>query len=90
MATTYNPWYHKGRDVEIFDEMEATTRRVLGADGHVFRRQRGGLADSVLEGAPRRAADVADRLGSVRAMPAPAESLRSGRAVSGPAMTGAV
>ena len=90
LAKTYNPWYYKSSDVEIFDEAEATTHRVLGADGHFFRRQLEGFADSVLTGAPRRGADIEDGLASVRAMAAIAESVRTGRAVSVPDMTGAV
>lgn len=90
LAKTYNPWYYRSSDVEIFHEADATTRRPLGADGHVFRRQLEGFAASVLTGAPQRGADVEDGLASVRAMAAIAESARSGRTVSVPDMRGAV
>jgi len=33
IAKTYNPWFYKSSDVEIFHEKDATTRRPLGADG---------------------------------------------------------
>ncbi len=89
-AKTYNPWYYKSSDVEIFHESDATTRRVLGADGHFFRRQLEGFADSVLTGAPQRGADVAEGLASVRAMAAIAESVRTGKSVSVPQMKGPV
>ena len=39
LAKTYNPWYYRSSDVEIFPEKDATWRRPLGADGHFFRRQ---------------------------------------------------
>ena len=80
-AKTYNPWYFKSSDVEIFDERDATYRRPLGADGHFFRRQLEGFADTILDGAPMRGADIADGVASVRAMAAIAQSARSGKAV---------
>jgi predicted dehydrogenase len=90
VATTYNPWYFRSSDVEIFSEKDATYRRPLGADGHFFRRQLEGFADSVLTGAALRGADIEDGLASVRAMAAIAESVRSGRAIRVADMQGAV
>ena len=80
-AKTYNPWYYKSSDVEIFDERDATTRRPLGADGHFYRRQLEGFADTILAGAPMRGADIADGIAGVRAMVAIAQSVRSGKPV---------
>ncbi|BCP53413.1 oxidoreductase [Kaistia sp. 32K] len=90
IATTYNPWYFKSSDVEIFSERDASYRRPLGADGHFFRRQLEGFADTILNGAPQRGADIHDGLASVRAMAAIAESVRTGETVSVPDMVGAV
>lgn len=90
LAKTYNPWYYRSSDVEIFHESDATTRRVLGADGHFFRRQLEGFADTVLGGAPQWGADIEDGLASVRTMAAIAESARTGKPVAVPAMTGSV
>ena len=90
LAKTYNPWYYKSSDVEIFREADATTHRVLGADGHFFRRQLEGFADAVLNGAPQRGADIEDGLASVRAMAAIAESVRSGKSVRVAEMQGAI
>lgn len=90
LAKTYNPWYYKSSDVEIFHESDATTRRVLGADGHFFRRQLEGFAATVLDGAPQWGADIEDGLASVRAMAAIAESARTGKPVAVPSMRGAV
>lgn len=90
IAKTYNPWYFRSSDVEIFSEKDASYRRPIGADGHFFRRQLEGFADTILTGAPQRGADIHDGLASVRAMAAIAESVRTGKAVSVPDMVGAV
>jgi len=81
IAKTYNPWYYKSSDVEIFHEKDATTRRPLGADGHFYRRQVEAFADVVLHGAPMTGANVRDGVESVRAMVAIARSAESGKAV---------
>ena len=70
IAKTFNPWYYKASEVEIFTEKDATWRRPLGADGHFYRRQLEGFADTILHGAPMRGADIADGVASVRAMAA--------------------
>ena len=80
-AKTYNPWYYKSSDVEIFHEKDATYRRPLGADGHFYRRQLEGFADVILNGAPMRGADIHDGIASVRAMVAVAQSARTGKSV---------
>ena len=90
VAKTYNPWYFKSSDVEIFSEKDATYHRPLGADGHFFRRQLEGFADTILTGAPQRGANIDDGLASVRAMAAIAESARTSRAVRVADMQGAV
>ncbi len=81
LAKTYNPWYFKSSDVDIFDERDATYHRPLGADGHFFRRQLEGFADAILSGAPMQGADIVDGVASVRAMAAIAQSVRSGAPV---------
>jgi predicted dehydrogenase len=90
LAKTFNPWYFRASEVDIFDEKSATTRRPLGADGHFFRRQLEGFADTVLDGAPMRGADVADGLASIRAMVAIARSAETGERVELATVTGAV
>jgi predicted dehydrogenase len=80
-ALTYNPWYYKSSDVEIFHEKDATYRRPLGADGHFYRRQLEGFADTILDGAPMRGANIADGVASVRAMVAIAQSVRTDKPV---------
>ena len=78
-AKTYNPWYYKSSDVEIFSERDASYRRPLGADGHFYRRQLEGFATAVLEGTPMRGADIDDGVASIRAMVAIAQSVKHGR-----------
>ena len=57
LGKTYNPWYlqdERGRDFP----RDATRRDAapLGADGHFYRRQVEGFADTILNGAPMRGA----------------------------------
>lgn len=89
-AKTFNPWYFRSSEVDIFHEKDATARRPLGADGHFFRRQLEGLADTVLHGAPMRGAGVEDGIASIKAMVAIARSAESGERVSLDQVTGAV
>ncbi|MDQ0396220.1 Gfo/Idh/MocA family protein [Labrys monachus] len=81
VGKTYNPWYYKTSEVDIFREKDAVTTRVLGADGHFYRRQLEGFASVVLDGAPMRGADIEDGAASVRAMIAIARSAEAGRPV---------
>jgi predicted dehydrogenase len=90
LAKTYNPWLYKTSDVEIFHESTGTTTRVLGADGHFYRRQLEGFARSVLDGAPMQGANIDDGFASVRAMVAIAQSVKSGRSVRLADVTGNV
>ena len=89
-AKTFNPWYYRSSDVEIFHEADATTRRPLGADGHFYRRQIEGFADTVLHGAPMRGADAEDGVASIRAMVAIARSVETGRPVRLDEVSGAL
>jgi len=82
LGKTYNPWYYKTSEVDIFHEATGETRRVLGADGHFYRRQLEGFARTVLDGAPMTGADIEDGVASVRAMAAIAQSARTGRPVT--------
>jgi predicted dehydrogenase len=90
VARTYNPWYYRSSDVEIFHERTASTVRPLGADGHFYRRQLEGLADAALNGKRVPGADVEDGLASVRTMVAIARSAEAGSAVRVADATGAV
>ncbi len=89
-AKVYNPWFYKSSDVEIFHEKDATTTRVLGADGHFYRRQLEGFADTVLTGASMRGADIHDGVASMRAMVAVARSVTTGKPVALSDVSGAL
>jgi predicted dehydrogenase len=78
IGKTYNPWYYKTSEVDIFREADGATHRVLGADGHFYRRQLEGFADTILNGAPMTGANVDDGLASVRGMVAIARSAEAG------------
>lgn len=82
LGKTYNPWYFKSSEVDIFREADGVTHRVLGADGHFYRRQVEGFADVILDGAPTTGASIDDGVASVRAMVAIARSVESGERVA--------
>jgi predicted dehydrogenase len=82
MGKIFNPWYYRTSEVDIFRESEGASRRVLGADGHFYRRQLEGFADAILHGKPMTGATVDDGIASVRAMVAIARSAESGRVVA--------
>lgn len=81
LGKTYNPWYYKSSDVDIFRESTGASSRVLGADGHFYRRQLEGFADVILDGTPMTGANIDDGVASVRGMVAIAQSVRSGKPV---------
>ena len=88
LARTYNPWLYKTSEVDIFHESTGTTTRVLGSDGHFYRRQLEAFADSILNAAPVTGADVGDGLASVQGMVAIAQSVRTGQPVRLAGVTG--
>jgi predicted dehydrogenase len=90
VGKTYNPWLFKTSDVDIFREATATTTRVLGADGHFYRRQLEGFAATILDGAPMIGANIDDGIASVRGMVAVAESVRTGKPIRLADVSGAV
>lgn len=90
LAKTYNPWYFKSSDVDIFREATATWSRPFAADGHFYRRQLEGFADAVLHAREASGATVADGVASVRAMVAVAQSARTGKPVDLAGVTGSL
>jgi predicted dehydrogenase len=82
LGKTFNPWYYKTSEVDIFREADGATHRVLGADGHFYRRQVEGFADVILKGTPMEGASIEDGVASVRAMVAVARSAESGQRVA--------
>ncbi|MFW5973236.1 MAG: Gfo/Idh/MocA family protein [Bacteroidota bacterium] len=87
---TYNPWYFKSSDVEIFHEADATARRPLGADGHFFRRQVEAFADAIRGKSETVGATVKDGVASVRALAAIARSVDSGQPIDLASVSGEV
>ena len=81
VAKTYNPWLYRTSEVDIFHEATGTITRVLGSDGHFYRRQLEGFAEVILDSVPMTGANITDGIQSVRAMAAIAESIRSGKSV---------
>ncbi len=90
LAKTYNPWLFKSSDVDIFDEAIGSTTRVLGPDGHFYRRQLEAFADTILNNAPIAGADIDDGVAAVRAMAAIAQSVRTRKPVELASVSGAV
>jgi len=90
VARTYNPWYFRSSDVEIFHERDATYQRPLGADGHFYRRQVEGFADAILHGRPLAGAGIEDGIAAVRVMAAIARSVETGRPARPAEVGGAV
>lgn len=90
LAKTYNPWLYKTSEVDIFHESTGASSRILGADGHFYRRQLEAFADTILNGAPMKGADVEDGLASVRGMVAVARSAQERRSVRLADVSGAV
>ncbi|MCM2474470.1 Gfo/Idh/MocA family oxidoreductase [Rhizobium sp. CG5] len=90
LGKTFNPWYYKSSEVDIFREADGATHRVLGADGHFYRRQLEGFARTILDGTPMEGADIDDGLASVQAMVAIARSVESGKSVALADTTGGV
>lgn len=82
LGKTYNPWYYKSSEVDIFREADGATTRVLGADGHFYRRQLEGFARAILDGTPQEGATIVDGIASVQAMVAIARSVESGKRVA--------
>lgn len=81
LGKTYNPWLYKTSDVDIFHETTGETTRVLGADGHFYRRQLEAFSDCILKGAPMTGANIDDGIASVRGMVAVARSAATGKSV---------
>jgi predicted dehydrogenase len=90
IGKTYNPWYYKSSEVDIFREADGATHRVLGADGHFYRRQVESFARTILDKASMEGADINDGLASVQAMVAIARSVESGKPVALADVTGGV
>ena len=81
LGKTFNPWFYRSSEVDIFDERSTSTRRVLGADGQFYRRQVEGFARAILDGGELEGANIDDGEASVRAMIAIRESVAHGTSI---------
>ena len=81
LGKTFNPWFYRSSEVDIFDERSTSTRRVLGADGQFYRRQVEGFARAILDGGKLEGANIDDGEASVRAMIAIRESVAHGTSI---------
>ncbi len=90
LGRTFNPWYFRASEVDIFDERSGKTSRILGEDGHFYRRQVESFARTILDGAAMEGASVQDGLASMQAMRAIAQSVETGAWVELDAVTGAI
>ncbi len=82
LGKTFNPWFYRSSEVDVFRESTGSSERVLGADGHFYRRQLEGFAEVILKGAFMTGASLEDGIASVRGMVAIARSVESGKRVA--------
>jgi predicted dehydrogenase len=90
VGKSFQPWYLKTSEVECLAESDAVYRRPLGADGHFWRRQIEGFADTIVTGAPQVGADAEDGPAVVRTLAAIQHSLTTGDEVEVAGFVGAV
>jgi predicted dehydrogenase len=81
LGKTYNPWLFRSSEVDVFHEATGETTRLLGADGHFYRRQLESFSDVILKGAVQTGANIDDGIASVRGMVAIAQSVKTGKPV---------
>jgi predicted dehydrogenase len=90
VARSFQPWYLRSAEVECFSSADGCYHRPLGADGHFFRRQVEGFAETILNDAPQLGADATAGLAAVRALVAIGQSLSTGETVRVADVTGPV
>lgn len=78
IAKTYNPWFFKASDVEIFKSVDDSFHRPIAADGHFYRRQIEDFANAVLTGKKGRGATVFDGIETMKIMQAVQKSVETG------------
>lgn len=88
LGKTFNPWYFRASEVECFRLKDGQYHRPLGADGHFYRRQLEGFAETILHGCPQHGAGIEDGTAAIRALVAIARSVESGEWVALDAVTG--
>lgn len=81
VGRTYNPWLFKSSDVEAFSTKDGLYKRPLGEDGHFYKLQVEGFAETILHGVSQHGASLDDGLAAVRTITAIARSVETGECV---------
>lgn len=81
VAKTYNPWFFKASDVEIFKSSDDSFHRPIAADGHFYRRQIEDFSRTVLNKEPGHGATVFDGIETMKIMQAVQKSVETGEKV---------
>ena len=81
VAKSFQTWYLRASEVECFSDRDRAYHRPLGADGHAFRRQLEGFAETILDGVPQAGAGAEDGLATARVLTAIERSLTTGETV---------
>lgn len=81
VGKTYNPWLFKSSDVEVFSSRDGLYRRPIAADGHFYKRQVEGFADTILNHTALQGASIDDGIAAMRTISAIHQSAATGRRV---------
>jgi predicted dehydrogenase len=81
LGRTFQPWYLRTSEVEAFSVRSRQYHRPLGPDGHFWRRQVEGFADTILDGVPQQGATADDGLAALRVLEAIERSAETGARV---------
>jgi predicted dehydrogenase len=90
MGQVFLPWYHKTSVVECFSARTGQYHRPMGEDAHTYKLQLEGFADTILNGAAQRGANIDDGVAAMRALVAISKSAETGEQVRLAEMKGGV
>ncbi len=90
IGKTYNPWLFKSSEVEVFSTKDKAYHRPLGEDGHFYKLQTEGFADTILHQASMQGATIDDGIAAMRAMAAISRSVKEDRKIKLEEVTGGV
>ncbi len=90
LGKTFNPWYLRSSEVECFSVRDGQYHRMLGEDGHTYKRQIEGFAETILHGVPQHGAGIEDGIAAIRTLVAISRSVETGEWVSVADVTGGV
>lgn len=89
-ARVHLPWFHKSADVECFSARDGQFHRPLGEDAHTYKLQIEGFAETILDNAPQRGANLDDGIAAMRALVAISRSVSEKKPIKLSEATGAV